>query len=124
MSRPKQATRVSSSVSEPASRATRARRDVPSRQMQDSASETSAPPLTEAELRWRARFPNFRTPVRCTMGYHYYDERRGDQVVGCAVPQLRLSGRWLAEHGFAVGDDLQVSVGRGVLLISRRRQAG
>jgi len=58
-------------------------------------------------------------PKRCTMGYLYYDERRGEQVVGRAVPRLRLSGRWLERCGFAVGDALQVTVGNGLLLISR-----
>ncbi|WP_345785623.1 SymE family type I addiction module toxin [Stenotrophomonas acidaminiphila] len=48
-----------------------------------------------------------------------YDERRGQQVVGRAVPRLRLSGRWLERCGFAaVGDALQVTVGNGLLLIS------
>ncbi len=60
-----------------------------------------------------------RMPRRCTMGYLYYDERRGQQVVGRAVPKLRLSGRWLERCGFAVGDALQVTVGNGLLLISR-----
>ncbi len=60
-----------------------------------------------------------RRPRRCTMGYLYYDERRGQQVVGRAVPKLRLSGRWLERCGFAVGDALQVTVGNGLLLISR-----
>ena len=60
-----------------------------------------------------------RMPRRCTMGYLYYDERRGQQVVGRAVPRLRLSGRWLERCGFAVGDALQVTVGNGLLLISR-----
>lgn len=60
-----------------------------------------------------------RIPRRCTMGYLYYDERRGQQVVGRAVPKLRLSGRWLERCGFAVGDALQVTVGNGLLLISR-----
>ena len=46
-----------------------------------------------------------------------HDER----VVSRPVPKLRLSGRWLEQCGFAVGDDLQVTVGRGMLLVSRRR---
>ena len=60
-----------------------------------------------------------RMPKRCTMGYLYYDERRGQQIVGRAVPSLRLSGRWLERCGFAVGDVLQVTAGNGLLLISR-----
>lgn len=66
----------------------------------------------------------FRTPARCTMGYLHYDERRGRQRVGRAVPRLRLGGRWLEQFGFSVGDDLQVTAGQGFLLISRRHGKG
>ncbi|SYZ57437.1 type I addiction module toxin, SymE family [Xanthomonas arboricola pv. juglandis] len=65
------------------------------------------------------RKPGFRIPERVTMSCQHYDVRRAEDVVGCAVPKLRLSGRWLEHCGFAVGDALQVTVGRGVLLISR-----
>jgi hypothetical protein len=58
------------------------------------------------------------------MGYLYYDERRGRQSVGRAVPRLRLGGRWLEQFGFSVGDDLQVTAGQGFLLISRRNGKG
>lgn len=63
----------------------------------------------------------FRTPSRCTMGHVNYEERRGRQSVGRAVPRLRLGGRWLEQFGFSVGDDLQVTAGQGFLLISRRK---
>lgn len=66
----------------------------------------------------------FRTPQRCTMGSQYYDERHGERILSCAVPKLRLTGRWLEQCGFAVGDELQVTVGRGVLLVSRRKGDG
>jgi len=37
------------------------------------------------------------------------------------VPYLRMSGRWLEEHGFAIGADVQVVVEQSrVTLISRR----
>ncbi len=65
------------------------------------------------------RKPGFRIPERVTMSYQHYDVRRAEDTVGCAVPKLRLSGRWLEHCGFAVGDALQITVGRGVLLISR-----
>ncbi|NIJ86761.1 toxic protein SymE [Xanthomonas arboricola] len=65
------------------------------------------------------RKPGFRIPERVTMSYQHYDVRRAEDVIGCAVPKLRLSGRWLEHCGFAVGDALRVTVGRGVLLISR-----
>ncbi|MCD7099066.1 type I toxin-antitoxin system SymE family toxin [Stenotrophomonas sp. MMGLT7] len=45
-------------------------------------------------------------------------------MVGRAVPRLRLSGRWLEQCGFAVGDAQQVTVGRGLLLISRGNGGG
>lgn len=65
------------------------------------------------------RKPGFRIPERVTMSCQHYDVRRAEDVVGCAVPKLRLSGRWLEHCGFAVGDALRVTVGRGVVLISR-----
>jgi hypothetical protein len=38
------------------------------------------------------------------------------------VPYLRMSGRWLEEHGFAIGADVQVLVEQSrVTLISRRQ---
>lgn len=78
------------------------------------ATVDASPFVTPAASRLR-----FRVPERCTMSYQHYDVRRAEDVVGCAVPKLRLSGRWLEQYGFAVGDALRVTVGRGVLLISR-----
>src|SRR4051794_15079170 len=41
------------------------------------------------------------------------------------VPYLRMSGRWLDEHGFAIGADVQVLVERNrVTLISRHDDGG
>jgi hypothetical protein len=38
------------------------------------------------------------------------------------VPYLRMSGRWLEEHGFAIGADVQVLVEQSrVTLISRHQ---
>lgn len=62
-----------------------------------------------------------RTPTRCTMGHQYY-EHHDNPVAGHFVPKLRLSGRWLERCGFAIGDVLQVTVGQGMLLISRSRR--
>jgi Toxin SymE, type I toxin-antitoxin system len=40
------------------------------------------------------------------------------------VPYLRMSGRWLEEHGFAIGSGVQVVVERGrVTLISEALEA-
>ena len=93
------------------------RHKAPTSRMIDSAPLTvlfSPPSSTPSASSGWARMPR-----RCTMGYLYYDERRGQQVVGRAVPRLRLSGRWLERCGFAVGDALQVTAGNGLLLISR-----
>ena len=115
MSRTKEITRASPPVS---NRST-SRHEASTPRMIDSAPvpELFSPPLPppSASSGWA------RMPKRCTMGYLYYDERRGQQVVGRAVPKLRLSGRWLERCGFAVGDALQVTVGDGLLLISRRK---
>lgn len=113
MSRSKEITRVSTV----ASNRSPSRHEASTPRMIDSAPlevlfspPSSTPPASSG---WARR------PRRCTMGYLYYDERRGQQVVGRAVPRLRLSGRWLERCGFAVGDALQVTVGNGLLLISR-----
>ena len=113
MSRSKEVTRAPTS----ASNRSPSRHEASKPRMIDSAPLTvlfsppsSTPPASSG---WA------RMPKRCTMGYLYYDERRGQQVVGRAVPRLRLSGRWLERCGFAVGDALQVTVGNGLLLISR-----
>lgn len=85
------------------------------------AADTASPvPLPSAKPPCRPR-RGFRIPSRCTMGFQYYDERHDAHTVSRPVPKLRLSGRWLEQCGFAVGDDLQVTVGRGVLLVSRRK---
>ena len=101
----------------PASNRSTSKHDASTPRMIDSAPvpELFSPPLPTppASSGWA------RIPKRCTMGYLYYDERRGQQIVGRAVPSLRLSGRWLERCGFAVGDALQVTVGNGLLLISR-----
>lgn len=86
-------------------------------------------PLAEAQPASSTQPPSrhprrFRTPQRCTMGSQYYDEPHGSPTAGTSVPKLRLSGRWLEHCGFAVGDELQITVGRGVLLVSRRNAEG
>jgi toxic protein SymE len=88
--------------------------------------KAASPAITELRTAPETPTPRlrFRIPRRCTVGYQYYDERRGEQLVGRAVPMLRLSGRWLEQCGFAVGDELQVTVGEGVLVFSRRKEDG
>ncbi len=79
--------------------------------------EVFSPPPTKSTS--RTLIPRFRTPTRCKMGALGYEGWQGDRLVTCNVPKLRLSGRWLQACGFAVGDELQVSVGDGVVTISR-----
>ncbi|WP_235504358.1 MULTISPECIES: SymE family type I addiction module toxin [Stenotrophomonas] len=113
MRRSKEITRAST----PASNRNPSKHEVLTPRMIDSAPvpELFSPPSSTppASSGWA------RMPKRCTMGCLYYDERRGEQIVGRAVPRLRLFGRWLERCGFAVGDALQVTVGNGLLLISR-----
>jgi hypothetical protein len=54
------------------------------------------------------------------MGHLYYEERRGRQSVGRAVPRLRLGGLAGAVRVLG-GYDLQVTAAQGFLLISRRK---
>jgi len=49
----------------------------------------------------------------------HYDERCGERAGGWAVPRLRLPSRRLECCGFTVGDALQVTLGNGLLPISR-----
>lgn len=89
---------------------------------EDSPATEAAPSVSPSPAKLpRPPRRGFRIPHRCTMGFQYYDERHDEQIVSRPVPKLRLSGRWLEQCGFAVGDDLQVTVGRGVLLVSRRK---
>lgn len=64
--------------------------------------------------------PGYRIPSRCKLGFTYYDVRRGEDLVGRAVPSLKLSGRWLELCGFQIGDELAISTGQGSLVLTRR----
>jgi hypothetical protein len=84
----------------------------------------------------RARRRRGRTPVKRAVARRKKPSRpaRAPQVVTLSsrriprrtmpeavVPYLRLSGRWLEEHGFAIGANVQVLVEQSrVTLISRR----
>jgi transposase len=58
-----------------------------------------------------------RAPHRLTLSSRRIPRRTMPEAV---VPYLRLSGRWLAEHGFAIGANVQVVVEQSrVTLISR-----
>ena len=43
-----------------------------------------------------------------------YDKMKS---VDCSCPLLRLSGHWLAEAGFEIGDKVKVEVSKGQLVI-------
>jgi hypothetical protein len=59
-----------------------------------------------------------RAPHRLTLSSRRIPRRTMPEAV---VPYLRMSGRWLEEHGFAIGADVQVLVEQSrVTLISRR----
>lgn len=68
--------------------------------------------------------PGYRIPSRCKLGFTYYDVRRGEDVIGRAVPSLKLSGRWLELCGFEVGDELAISAEQGSLVLRRQPPAG
>jgi hypothetical protein len=58
-----------------------------------------------------------RAPQVLTLSSRRIPRRTMPEAVG---PYLRMSGRWLEEHGFAIGADVQVLVEqRRVTLISR-----
>jgi hypothetical protein len=61
-----------------------------------------------------------RAPRMLTLSARRVERRNGPEVV---VPYLRMSGRWLEEHGFAIGAGVQVVVEQGrVTLISVERE--
>lgn len=68
--------------------------------------------------------PGYRIPSRCKLGFTYYDVRRGEDLIGRAVPALKLSGRWLELCGFQVGDELAIRTEQGSLVLSRREPPG
>jgi hypothetical protein len=45
-----------------------------------------------------------------TISSLYYDNKR--------VPMIRISGNWLAQSGFEIGDKIQIEVKPGSLLIN------
>jgi hypothetical protein len=58
-----------------------------------------------------------RPPHRLTLSSRRIPRQTMPEAV---VPYLRMSGRWLEEHGFAIGADVQVLVEQSrVTLISR-----
>jgi hypothetical protein len=62
-----------------------------------------------------------RTPYVLTLSARRIARRNLPDAV---VPYLRMSGRWLEEHGFAIGSGVQVVVERGrVTLISEAVEA-
>lgn len=64
----------------------------------------------------------WRTQEQAASRLQYYDERHGERTIARPVPKLRFTGRWLEHAGFRVGDPLQVTVGHGVLPVSRRKR--
>jgi hypothetical protein len=73
-------------------------------------------PIERVAARRNERRPA-RAPHRLTLSSRRIPRQTMPEAV---VPYLRMSGRWLEEHGFAIGADVQVLVEqRRVTLISR-----
>ena len=51
-----------------------------------------------------------------TVSTLYRPRRRGGT---CRVPHLRLTGQWLASHGFRVGSKITVTAANGTLILSQ-----
>ncbi|MBN6150467.1 type I toxin-antitoxin system SymE family toxin [Xanthomonas sp. AmX2] len=65
-----------------------------------------------ADLARQQRAPRRpRPPQQCTIG-------SGPGANDTSVPAVRLSGRWLEELGFAIGQKVHVRVRRGELVVS------
>jgi hypothetical protein len=74
-------------------------------------------PIKRAAARRRKSSRPARTPQVLTLSSRRIPRRTMPEAV---VPYLRLSGRWLAEHGFAIGANVEVVVEQSrVTLISR-----
>lgn len=68
----------------------------------------------------RKKSPPARAPQILTLSSRRIPRRTMPEAV---VPYLRLSGRWLEEHGFAIGADVQVLVEQSrVTLICRHEE--
>ena len=58
-------------------------------------------------------------PRRLTVGYHHYDIYGEFGWIGSrAVPKLRMSGNWLRQAGFEVGQRVNVHVAERRIIIS------
>jgi len=74
-------------------------------------------PVKRVAARRRKSSRAARAPRVVTLSSRRIPRRTMPEAV---VPYLRLSGRWLAEHGFAIGTNVQVLVEQSrVTLISR-----
>lgn len=59
-------------------------------------------------------------PHRLTRSATVGDRLRPSRHGSSIVPQIRLTGQWLAEAGFNIGDKLTVQVNHQQIYISRR----
>jgi len=74
-------------------------------------------PIKRAAARRKKSSRPARAPQVLTLSSRRIPRRTMPEAV---VPYLRLSGRWLAEHGFAIGANVEVVVEQSrVTLISR-----
>lgn len=59
-----------------------------------------------------------RTSRRLKIGYQVYEQRRdGQWMPPRTVPFVRLSGDWLQEAGFEVGQKVNVRIGKGRIVL-------
>ncbi|USI99476.1 type I toxin-antitoxin system SymE family toxin [Xanthomonas prunicola] len=58
-----------------------------------------------------------RTPMRCTVGYAFYEAEPGRPHTQ-RIPSVRLRGLWLEQLGFAVGCKLQITARAGELVVT------
>jgi len=64
-----------------------------------------------------ARMPRpWRSPSVLTMSMRFVP--RTSTMEEACVPYLRMSGRWLAEHGFRIGEPVYVAVKQGIVVLT------
>lgn len=90
------------------------------RDARPAASTPQAPPA-DALPRLAPRPPRFKTPRLLKMSSRAWRTAAISPEV--RVPYLRLSGRWLEELGFAIGDAVLVSVEQGRVILTNSAAA-
>lgn len=90
----------------------------PRRQPAPKPASTAIPPLPVSKAPAAPAPPRVapsRTPRFLTLSARRWHRAKSDEAV---VPYLRMSGRWLAEHGFAIGDNVRVTAEQGRVILT------